>query len=76
MRDGVGLVADQVVESVCAVGVDEAVANPLTSSNAVLKILVIRRAHVQSEEARQYLRLVDIGDDFKGRLNAVLLNLA
>lgn len=32
--DGVGLVADEVVEAVRAVGVDEAVANPLASSDA------------------------------------------
>lgn len=34
VRDGVCLVTDEVVESVCAVGVDEAVSDPLTSANA------------------------------------------
>jgi hypothetical protein len=34
MGDSVGLVANQVVEAVRAVGVDEAVSNPFTSSDA------------------------------------------
>jgi hypothetical protein len=33
--DSVGLVADEVVETVCAVGVDEAVANPYTGTDAI-----------------------------------------
>ena len=35
MGDGVGLITDEVVESVGAVGVDEAVADPFTSSYTV-----------------------------------------
>ena len=35
VRDGVGLVADEVVEAVRGVGVDEAVANPFSGSDAV-----------------------------------------
>jgi hypothetical protein len=33
--DGVSLVTNQVVEAVCAVGVDEAVANPTTCAYTV-----------------------------------------
>lgn len=34
VRDGICLVTDEVVESVGAVGVDEAISDPLTSANA------------------------------------------
>jgi len=33
--DGVGLVTDQVVEAVCAIGVDEAVADPATCAYTI-----------------------------------------
>lgn len=35
MGDGVSLVTDQVVEAVCTVGIDEAVANPATCADAI-----------------------------------------
>ena len=34
MRDGVGLVADKIVEAVRTVGVDKAIADPLTGADA------------------------------------------
>jgi hypothetical protein len=38
--DGVGLITDQIVQAVGAVGVDEAVANPATSANALIPLAV------------------------------------
>lgn len=35
VRNGVSLVTNEVVETVCAVSVDEAVTDPLTSTDAV-----------------------------------------
>lgn len=40
MGDGVGLITDQVVEAVCAIGVDEAVADPATCAHTV-DVLII-----------------------------------
>lgn len=77
MRDGISLVTDQVVESVSAVGVDEAVTNPFTRANAVSNVRNrLLPTKQKAKKKNQYLRLVDIRNDFKSCFDAIFLNLS
>jgi len=69
VRDGIGLVADKIVETVCAVGVDEAVADPFSCSHTL-------DGQLCSFGVQENLRFVDVCDDFKGRLYPVIINLS
>ena len=70
MGDGVGLVTNQVVEAVCAVSVDEAVANPATCAYAIDVSYVVFIRRLDS------IPLIDIADNLESRLGAVLVDLA
>lgn len=66
MCDGVGLVADEVVEAVCRVCVNEAVSNPFTGADTeTLAWEIFLR--------EWYSRLVDVGNDFESRLDTIFL---
>lgn len=70
MGNGVGLIANKVVESVGAVGVDEAIANPFTSSYAIVMSVNV----LNSENAHS--RLANVSDDLESCLHTILLDLS
>ena len=74
--DGVGLVADEVVEAVGAVGVDEAVADPLARADAVhdgTKSANFRPLVLLLEEC-VYSRFINVANDLERILDAILLH--
>lgn len=79
MVDGVGLVADQVVEAVGRVGVDKAIADPFGGFDPVFLVLVSASysMSLQIETCRRKKkdsRFANLGDDFKGLLHTFIAN--
>jgi hypothetical protein len=70
MRDGVGLIANQIVEAVCTISINEAVANPFSGSDA--------GGMSVTADSRRYIDipLIDICDDFESSFYTVIFDLA
>ena len=71
MRDGVSLVAHEVVEAVRAVGVDEAISDPGTSTYTVVSLAINGPTLLVSS-----LPLVDVANNLESGFGAILIDLA
>jgi hypothetical protein len=69
VRDSICLVANQVVKTIRAVCIDEAVPNPFSSSYAIAVSVTI------GQIIHDDLPLINIGNNFECSLNSVILDL-